>query len=156
MIRRSCLTLLVFCFWGCQDGATTPETEHSGPLQAPMLALVSGGSPIIFDQGPSKGTEGNCRANLPSQNWAERFSFTEDMLITDIHIFTCVAPRSGDVRIKILGDDSGNPSPFVYTETTTPVGWEDVGPTPDELWKVTALLSTPFPANAFPARWSAG
>ena len=149
----------------CEDGSTAPETEHSGitlemAVVPSVTSDVSGsvqsapppaaGSPVIFDQGPSTGSLGSCFSNQLGQNFAEQFSFPSDMLITDIHIFTCIPPQiESSVHLKVLGDASGNPSPFLYEEDTTPLSWVADG----GVFKVTALLSTPFLANAGTRYW---
>ena len=83
-----------------------PPYESGSLLSAPSLVA---GSPVIFDYGPTTGTKSpsnvGCFVNQTNdQNFAEQFSFSQDMLITDIHIYTCKGlPTGVTVHVKVLG-----------------------------------------------------
>lgn len=110
--RRVFLAFVFVGFTACQDGTVAPETGNpevgfdgvqlvvpdvswsvlSAPSRAPGLSPLS---PVIFDQGPSTGTQRGCFVNQTNlQNFAEQFSFPIDMLITDIHIWGCACSCS--------------------------------------------------------------
>ena len=171
--RRVFLAFLFLGFTACQEsGSTAPEAGRSeipqGSVQivvpsvtpdmsrsvpsSPSLAALS---PIIFDYGPDTGTKAplaGCWTNeTGSQNIAEQFSVPQDMLITDIHIFTCIPPETGGIfHIQVLDDVAGSPGTRLYEDDTAPLSWVADG---TDQWKVTALLPVPFLATAGTTYW---
>ena len=73
------------------------------------------------------------------------------MLITDIHIFTCIPPETGGIfHIQVLDDVTGSPGARLYEDDTAPLSWVADG---TAQWKVTALLPVPFLATAGTTYW---
>jgi len=108
---------------------------------------------VIFDQGPLTGTNNGCWWNqTDDQNFADQATFADAAEITEILVFTCVAPLAGPVHVKILSDDgAGNPAAVVYAEDKVADAW---AADPDSGgYLVSVVLTTPFSAPAGATYW---
>lgn len=108
----------------------------------------------IFDQGPFTGAyTGNWSNRTSGQNFAEKFSFATDMVVTDIHIYTQFVPVGGPVHVKILDDVAGTPVNYIYEEDGIPTSWI-MDPNGSGYYVVTATLAVPFHAVAGTIYWA--
>jgi subtilisin family serine protease len=127
-------------------------TGSFGSMEESVSGEVIVYGPFIFDQGPLTGANGGCWANITDwQNFAEQVSFPDDTTITEIRIFTCIGPRSGDVHVKILDDAGGQPGTYLYEEDKTPDSW--IADPDGGGYVLTVLLQQPFVAMANIVYW---
>ncbi|NOG55169.1 MAG: hypothetical protein HND57_12745 [Planctomycetes bacterium] len=105
-------------------------------------ASLAMGQDVLFDQGPSTGSDGGCWSNYTeSQNFAEQVTFASDVEVTQMIIWTCISGPSGNCTIKVLVDDgAGNPGAEIERFSQGVDSWEPDG----ALYKVTMS----FPAIA--------
>jgi hypothetical protein len=134
-----------------QTAPVSPADLQSPASPSPRVFATKPAGAVIFDQGPTTGTQAGCWSNVTaSQNFAEKFSFAQTTGIAGIHIFTCIGPRPGTVHVKILANAGSNPGTYLYEEDTTPDSWVSVS---SGIYKVTVFLTTPFNAAANTTYW---
>jgi hypothetical protein len=137
--------------------AVVPVMAQQTVASTPVSGGVSYGSlrpgALIFDQGPSTGSNGGCWWNeTAGQNFADQATLVDPAEIDEIRVFTCVAPLAGTVHAKILADDgAGNPAAVLYAEDKTPDAW--VADPASGGYVVAVVLATPFQATAGTTYW---
>lgn len=137
--------------------AAVPVMADQTVASTPVPGGVAFGSlrpaAMLFDQGPSTGAYGGCWWNeTGGQNFADQATLVEPIEVTEVRMFTCVAPMAGTVHLKILADDgAGNPAGVVYAEDKTPDAW--VADPVSGGYVVSVILTTPFQASAGTTYW---
>ncbi|PWB68895.1 MAG: hypothetical protein C3F15_15800 [Holophagae bacterium] len=150
---RRVTMLLVVLIAVAAAPAMAQQTVASTPAAggAPYGALRPGA--LIFDQGPATGSNGGCWWNeTAGQNFADQATLVDPAEIDEIRVFTCVAPMTGTVHVKILADDgAGTPAGVVYAEDKVPDAWA-ADPSSGG-YVVAVVLTTPFQATAGTTYW---
>lgn len=135
---------------------TQPAPKHRVLLPLLVLALAAAvpatAQTVVFDQGPTTGTNGGCWSNFTTgQNFADKATLTAATQISAISIYTCQAPATGTVHVKILADGAGVPGAVLYSEDKTPTSW--AADSASGGYKIRVVLTTPFTANAGVTYW---
>ena len=117
-------------------GTTVPA--QNGHSHNSVFGKAPAGN-VIFDQGPGTGTNGGCWSNYTeSQNFSDLAPLPAGTAITDIVVFTCIAPTTGTVSFKAVDESTHT---FLYTESGTPSSWVDDG---NGGFIVTYTLANPY------------
>lgn len=117
-----------------------------------VAAVPATAQTVVFDQGPTTGTESSCYMNQTSgQNFADKATLAAATQITAISIYTCRSLLSGTVHVKILADSGGVPGSVLYSENKTPDSW--VADAASGGYKVRVALTGVFNAQAGVTYW---
>jgi hypothetical protein len=138
MIRSSILCLVLGALAGSQAWAGTTPAKPSAPSGVSSYGKTPNAA-IIFDQGPSKGSNGGCWSNsTQGQNFSDAAPLAAGTSVTGINIITCIPPTAGTVTFKAVNEDTKT---ALYTESGVPSSWVDNG---DGTFTVSYLLQGPF------------
>ena len=137
MIRNTMLGAVLAVAAASALAGTLPAQK--GAANNATYGKPSGGQ-VIFDQGPSTGSNGGCWSNsTASQNFSDLAPLAAGTAITGLITFTCIPPTTGTVTFQ--GGRRGPAHAFQYTESGTPTSWVSDGAGG---YIVTYDLVTPF------------
>lgn len=139
MLKKSILAGLLGAALAAGAVAQTLPAQPAPARGKLPLARPAPASSVLFDQGPSTGTNGGCWLNYTGiQDFSDAAPLPPGTVVTGIVIHTCSAPTGGNVKFKVADEDS---HAIVYTESGPPADWSSVG---TNVYAVTYTLATPY------------